>query len=121
MDQECQLGNASPTLTIVLNPPFHAPGNPALPTRSQGCKRAVKALSAGDVFGEVALLTKAPRQADCVAASRQGRGGAWLLAGCRGCSCWCQGYQDVWLSPATSCMPAVVGRRPLIQIKAPAA
>ncbi|KAL4421376.1 hypothetical protein ABPG75_010667 [Micractinium tetrahymenae] len=36
----------------------------------EGQKRAVKTLTAGDVFGEVALLTKAPRQADCVAASR---------------------------------------------------
>lgn len=42
----------------------------------QGQKRAVKSLTAGDVFGEVALLTKAPRQADCVAATRRGGGGA---------------------------------------------
>ncbi|PSC76791.1 cAMP-dependent kinase regulatory subunit [Micractinium conductrix] len=36
----------------------------------EGQKRAVKSLTDGDVFGEVALLTKAPRQADCVAATK---------------------------------------------------
>jgi CRP-like cAMP-binding protein len=33
-------------------------------------KRGVTSLGEGEVFGEVALLTKAPRQADCVAATR---------------------------------------------------
>lgn len=47
---------------------------PAYPLRPflpmfQGEKRAVGRLEAGAVFGEVALLTKAPRQADCVAAT----------------------------------------------------
>ena len=42
--------------------------HPAL-ERLQGEKRAVGRLGPGDVFGEVALLTKAPRQADCVAAT----------------------------------------------------
>ncbi|KAI3423908.1 hypothetical protein D9Q98_009742 [Chlorella vulgaris] len=36
----------------------------------EGKRRSVGSLQPGDVFGEVALLTKAPRQADCVAASR---------------------------------------------------
>ena len=50
-------------------PPLPYPTS--LPARhSQGQKRAVKQLGAGEVFGEVALLTKAPRQADCVAATR---------------------------------------------------
>ena len=57
----------------------------------QGVKLAVRTLRAGAVFGEVALLTKAPRQADCVAATvsnmavaeahrRQGLGRLLLVA-----------------------------------------
>lgn len=71
---------------------------------SQGQKRAVKSLAAGDVFGEVALLTKAPRQADCVAASRQARGvtpAPAFLHGFR-LSCSAQSCWEVWLCVAAS-------------------
>lgn len=49
------------------------PTNPCVPSfvpLAQGVKRGVTSLGEGGVFGEVALLTRAPRQADCVAATR---------------------------------------------------
>ncbi len=62
--------HANLALLLLPTPTFLVLPDPTLAMRSQGQKRAVKTLAAGDVFGEVALLTKAPRQADCVAASR---------------------------------------------------
>ena len=38
-------------------------------TALQGVREATRCVQPGDVFGEVALLTKGPRQADCIAAS----------------------------------------------------
>ena len=54
----------------------------------QGVKLAVRTLRAGAVFGEVALLTQAPRQADCVAATEcvlQGWGGGSVGVCREGC------------------------------------
>lgn len=59
---EARADRSHPLTPIVCLHPISA--------RLQGQKRAVKSLTDGDVFGEVALLTKAPRQADCVAATK---------------------------------------------------
>ena len=65
-----------PLLLVSADPPGLTAAVPAA-AAPQGERRLVREFAAGDVFGEVALLTNAPRQADCVAVGKTlvGRGG----------------------------------------------
>jgi hypothetical protein len=81
----------------------------------------VGSLQPGDVFGEVALLTKAPRQADCVAARRQvgvdlpcANKQAWCCAApnLNRLSCPALSHTSASNSACLLCLSAVLGRLP---------